>query len=191
MKKVCNTCNINKPLSEFYKYKAAKDGLQSKCKDCVEKYNRNYNKINKDSISISQKKYKEKNKKTIDEYMVTYKKQYNQDNKESINENQLKLNMSEGYGVYKLTHLPTQYFYIGEGKIYSRRHKHFSLLKKGDNPYGLLQEHYNKHPNIDEWQFEVIYKFDDYDKETGKELEAFIIEESREKYPTQILNKKS
>ena len=97
--------------------------------------------------------------------------------------------MSEGYGVYTLTHLPTQCYYIGEGKIHNRRAVHFSTLKRGVNECGFLQEHYNKHPNIDEWQFEVIYKFDDYDKETGRELEAFIIEESREKYPTQILNK--
>ena len=153
MKKVCNTCNINKPLSEFYKYKAAKDGLQYKCKEC--------------------------------------KNQYYQDNKESIDEYNQQLHMSKGYGVYKLTHLPTQCYYIGEGQLYKRRTQHFSDLKVERSTCSLLQEHYDKHPNIDEWQFEVIYKFDDYDKETGRELEAFIIEESREKYPTQILNKKS
>ena len=157
MKKVCNTCNINKPLSEFYKDKASKDELTYRCKECVK----------------------------------TYDAKYKKENKESIYEHNLKQHMSEGYGVYKTTHIPTQHFYIGEGQIYNRRQHHFSMLKKGANDYGLLQEHYNKHPNIDEWQFEVIYKFDDYDKETGRELEAFIIEESREKYPTQILNKKS
>jgi hypothetical protein len=174
MEKVCNVCKISKPLSEFTKNKHYKDGLQYTCKECNSKYyNKRKSKIGfKEDKAEYNKKWRENNR--------TYGEEYNQ-----------QVNMSEGYGVYKLTHLPTQYFYIGEGKIYSRRHKHFSLLKKGDNPYGLLQEHYNKHPNIDEWQFKVIYKFDDYDKETGKELEAFIIEESREKYPTQILNKKS
>ena len=170
--KQCNTCNINKPLVEFQKNNSTKDGLRYKCRECNKQYRKQYNQDNKESIT-------------------QYNNQHYQDNKEFKLEYQLELNISKGYGVYTLTHLPTQYFYIGEGKIYSRRHKHFSLLKKGDNPYGLLQEHYNKHPNIDEWQFEVIYKFDDYDKETGKELEAFIIEESREKYPTQILNKQS
>ena len=172
MKKVCSTCNINKSLSEFSKDKAAKDGLQYKCKECVKPHNKQYNQDNKESIA-------------------EHRKQYRQNNRESKRKNQLKLGMSEGYGVYTLTHLPTQYFYIGEGKIYSRRVTHFSHLKRGVNECSLLQEHYNKHPNIDEWEFEVIYKFEDYDKETGKELEAFIIEESKEKYPTQILNKKS
>ena len=183
--KHCNRCNTSKPLNEFSKYKAAKDGLQAKCKECVKQYNKQHYQDNKESRLENQKQYDQDNKESIGEYL----KQYYQDNKESVNEYQLKLHMSEGYGVYTLTHLPTQCYYIGEGKIYDRRIKHFNHLKKGVNKCGLLQEHYNKHPNIDDWEFKVIYKFDDYDKETGKELEAFIIEESREKYPTQILNK--
>ena len=146
MEKVCNTCNISKPLVEFNKDKAKKDGLQYKCKECFKNFQKKYNQDNKESIAEYMNQYNLKNREDIKEY----KKQYNQDNKESINENQLKLNMSEGYGVYKLTHLPTQYFYIGEGQLYSRRIKHFSKLKRGVNDYGLLQEHYNKHPNIDE-----------------------------------------
>ena len=217
MEKVCNTCNINKSLSEFYKDKARKDGLKSKCKECFKIHNKQYKQDNKEAIDEYSKQYNQDNKEAIDEYYQQYRqdnkeaiaeynqqykqdnkeaideysKQYNQDNKEYKDEYNLQQAMSEGYGVYKLTHLPTQYFYIGEGQIYRRRHQHLNMLKKGNNPWGLLQEHYNKHPNIDEWQFEVIYKFDDYDKETGRELEAFVIEESREKYPTQILNKNS
>ena len=166
--KYCNPCNTNKSLSEFSKSKVTKDGLQTRCKECI-------------------KQHRQDNKESIGEYQ----KQYSQDNKEYKSVAIKELHMSEGYGVYTLTHLPTQCYYVGEGQIHNRRSNHFSTLKKGENKCGLLQEHYNKHPNIDEWEFEVIYKFDDYDKETGRELEAFIIEESREKYPTQILNKKS
>ena len=32
--KVCSTCKTQKPFSEFFKKKAAKDGLQSWCKKC-------------------------------------------------------------------------------------------------------------------------------------------------------------
>tara|TARA_B110000211_G_C13840930_1_gene447848 strand:- start:154 stop:672 length:519 start_codon:yes stop_codon:yes gene_type:complete len=169
MKKVCSTCNISKPLSEFSKNKAFKDGLSYRCRKCDNLYCQQYHQKNKNTRAEYDKNYNKKNKKVIDEYMK-------------------ELHMSEGYGVYKLTHLPTQYFYIGEGQLYQRRFRHLRDLKTGKNKCGLLQEHYNKHPNINEWQFEVIYKFDDYDKETGKELEAFVIEESREKYPTQVLN---
>lgn len=33
--KNCNTCEIKKPYSEFYKHLGAKDGLASKCKECT------------------------------------------------------------------------------------------------------------------------------------------------------------
>ena len=187
MKKVCSTCNISKPLVEFNKDKATKDGLKYKCKDCKNQYQNQYNQDNKEAIAEYMNQYNLKNREDIKEY----DKQHYQDNKEDILEYQRQLARSEGYGVYTLTHLPTQCYYVGEGQIFKRRNNHFNKLQRGVNDCGLLQEHYNKHPNIDEWQFEVIYKFDDYDKEAGLELEAFIIEESREKYPTQILNKKS
>ena len=85
--------------------------------------------------------------------------------------------MSEGYGVYTLTHLHTQCYYVGEGKIYDRRINHFSQLKRGCNPYGLLQEHYDKHPNIDDWEFEVIKKWDNQNKVEGEKLEDKLIRE--------------
>lgn len=34
MKKKCNECNEEKPLSEFHKHAASKDGLQTTCKSC-------------------------------------------------------------------------------------------------------------------------------------------------------------
>lgn len=167
--KQCNTCNISKPLSEFSKDKVSKDGLQYKCKECVKQHD---------------KQYKQDNKESIDEY----NKQYNQDNKESIDEYQLKLGMSEGYGVYMLFHEPTQHYYIGEGGIYNRRAFHFSKLKKGGNKCGLLQEHYNKHPNINEWEFQVIRKWDKPTKSEGKKIEAKLIKWGFENVPNKILN---
>ena len=156
--KHCNTCNTSKPLSEFYKSKATKDGLQAKCKECVKQHD----------------------------------KQYNQDNKEDITEYQRQLNISEGYGVYTLTHLPTQYYYVGEGQLYIRRIKHFSLLKRGKNKYGLLQEHYDKHPNKDDWEFEVIRKWDldtEENKKKATEMEVKLIKWGFENVPNEILNK--
>ena len=153
--KHCNTCNTSKPLSEFYKSKATKDGLQAKCKECVKQHD----------------------------------KQYNQDNKEDITEYQRQLNISEGYGVYTLTHLPTQCYYVGEGQIYDRRNNHFNKLQRGVNPHGFIQEHYNKHPNIDDWEFKVIKKWDEVNKDIGKKVENKLIKWGFENVPNKILNK--
>jgi len=38
MKKCCTKCNVKKLLIEFSKCKAAKDGLQWKCKECMSQY---------------------------------------------------------------------------------------------------------------------------------------------------------
>ena len=40
--KSCNQCNKTKPLSDFYKMSASKDGRQPKCKSCVKIVNQNF-----------------------------------------------------------------------------------------------------------------------------------------------------
>jgi hypothetical protein len=178
--KHCNPCNTSKSLSEFSKNKSNKDGLQTRCKDCKNQHYQD----NKDAILENQKQYNQDNKESIKQYH----KQYDQDNKENILEYQRQLNISEGYGVYTLTHLPTQHYYVGEGQIHSRRKSHFSLLKRGKNKYGLLQEHYNKHPNINEWEFQVIRKWDKPTKSEGKKIENKLIKWGLENMPKKILN---
>ena len=163
--KYCNPCNTNKSLSEFSKNKSNKDGLQTRCKECI-------------------KQHRQDNKESIGEYQ----KQYSQDNKEYKSVAIKELHMSEGYGVYTLTHLPTQCYYVGEGQIHNRRSNHFSTLKKGENKCGLLQEHYNKHPNIDEWEFEVIRKWDKPTKSEGKKIENKLIKWGFENVPNKMLN---
>ena len=38
--KVCNTCKVEKHVSEYYANPVKKDGLQQRCKDCLNKANR-------------------------------------------------------------------------------------------------------------------------------------------------------
>ena len=42
MSKICSKCKIEKPLTEFNVCKAAKDGLQSRCKACIKDHGREY-----------------------------------------------------------------------------------------------------------------------------------------------------
>ena len=74
--KICNCCKIEKPLTEFYKNKAQKDGYKYKCKICEKEYNlKNSDKIaeynkqywldNKDKLAPSNHEYYDKNKEKI------------------------------------------------------------------------------------------------------------------------------
>jgi hypothetical protein len=42
--KQCNHCNKSKPLTDFYKMSASKDGLQPKCRECVKEINEAFRK---------------------------------------------------------------------------------------------------------------------------------------------------
>ncbi len=50
--KECLRCNKTKPLSKFSKDRTRKDGLAKWCKSCVKKYQRGYNKRNKESVAF-------------------------------------------------------------------------------------------------------------------------------------------
>ena len=48
IKKQCNKCKETKPLNEFYKGKAYKDGHLNTCKECSKNIKKNIEKRNKD-----------------------------------------------------------------------------------------------------------------------------------------------
>ena len=80
--KKCNKCNIEKPLSEFYKDKSTKDGLSYNCKECKN----SYRKENKDKIKEYQEQYYKENRKKLIEYSKKRNKEYYQNNKDKIKE---------------------------------------------------------------------------------------------------------
>lgn len=57
MSKNCNKCGAEKPLSEFYKNKATKDGLTTHCKSCMLQYARKYNSENREARLIYLREY--------------------------------------------------------------------------------------------------------------------------------------
>ena len=82
MKKVCSKCNIEKPLSDFYK---RGNGLRSDCKDCCKEYhkifilknpnyNKNYYKANREKEIEKVKRYQSKNRGKISLYNKNYYK---------------------------------------------------------------------------------------------------------------------
>jgi len=100
--KICSNCKVEKDLSEFSKYRSARDGLQNNCKDCNSKYrldnkeeidkkaakyylNNKDKKVryylkNKELISKKAAKYYLNNKEKRVEYAAKYRKE----NKEKI-----------------------------------------------------------------------------------------------------------
>jgi len=77
--KICRECKEEKELTEFYKQKNCKNGLNPKCKLCVRR-------IKKDKYTPSKKReYYENNKIKIKENM----KEYNKKNKEVLRDKKL------------------------------------------------------------------------------------------------------
>lgn len=63
--KVCSKCGVYKPVSEFSKRKALKDGLRSQCKSCDKMHNDTYKIENKEAIATQRKIYRAKNKQLL------------------------------------------------------------------------------------------------------------------------------
>lgn len=69
--KCCTKCGEAKPLSEYGRNSAKKDGLKNWCKDCACQYSKIYHQKNRDRILPRLKEYAEKNR---DYFRVYYKR---------------------------------------------------------------------------------------------------------------------
>lgn len=65
--KRCSTCEIVKPISEFYKNKSAKDGFQNCCKSCTSLYGKRHYKNNKHVVLETHAKYRETHKNELNQ----------------------------------------------------------------------------------------------------------------------------
>jgi hypothetical protein len=82
--KICSSCKLDKPYSEFHKNKSMKDGYHNNCKVCrhnfnignlnIKNKNKKYYEINKEKINEQNKEYRYKNKDNIKEYNKEYQK---------------------------------------------------------------------------------------------------------------------
>jgi 5-methylcytosine-specific restriction endonuclease McrA len=78
--KVCTKCLISKPLDDFYKKAASKDGYQSSCKDCFSACAKVYLQKNVEAIAARRKLYYKENA----EVLCAYQKIYRQENVEAV-----------------------------------------------------------------------------------------------------------
>jgi hypothetical protein len=115
--KTCSKCKAEKPLNDFGKSKASKDGLQYNCKSCnsayyqnnkeqrrgyretnkekLKEYNREYRKNNKEKLKESAREYWKDNKDWLSERNREYNREYKKNNKEKINEREGKRRESD------------------------------------------------------------------------------------------------
>lgn len=71
--KICSRCNQDKPVTEFFKTKNMKDGLQSACKKCMNiSYKNSRDKKQKHYTSVAVARY-ERNREQLREWKATQK----------------------------------------------------------------------------------------------------------------------
>jgi hypothetical protein len=76
MIKNCPTCNISKNNTEFYKVKNRRDGLFYQCKNCNNKYVKNYNKTHKKEKAEYRRNYYQEHKEASAEYQRNYNQKH-------------------------------------------------------------------------------------------------------------------
>lgn len=75
--KNCSKCKLSKSIDKFNRNKNKKDGLQSICIECTNKYNKTYYNINKYSLSLKLIEYRNNNKDKRKEYLLNNKDKIN------------------------------------------------------------------------------------------------------------------
>lgn len=91
--KHCNKCDTDKPVEEFGKNRAAKDGLNRSCKSCIRKRDSEYYKNNRKKV-LEQKReyYKDNREQKLESKSKYYKdnlekrRKYLEDNREKVAE---------------------------------------------------------------------------------------------------------
>lgn len=114
-KKICNVCNNELPLTEFYKDSSKPKGFRNDCIDCNKKKKQKYYQKNKDKIILSTKEYREQNRGKIKER----DKKYYEINKESYAK-KAKLYREQNRG--KIKEKDKKYYEINKDRILKKYH---------------------------------------------------------------------
>ena len=176
--KKCRKCKIEKPLTEFSKRKALKDGLQYKCKACQSQSSANWRGIPKN---------KEKQAQYNANWYAIPK------NKEKIAQYHAERKAEQPNCTYRIKNLVNNKVYIGETTRGELRWKdHLRYLGGNRHENKPLQEDFNKHGE-EAFEWSILKEFESEDKD------ALLLEEARtiqqyiqdgvELYNVQLTNK--
>ena len=151
--KQCNQCGKNKPLTEYHKMSASKDGKQPKCKICVQQTNQNFRE--------EKPKYQIEWQRTNNKKWTKYIGQWNKVNTKADNSRS---------AIYYIIN-PEQKVYVGhtQTRFYQRKsaHKKEYKFNKGAMPY--LHESFDSH-GYDNHKW-VVMDMSGMDKETLQIIE--------------------
>ena len=149
--KVCNKCNVDKDVTEFYFYKGS-NKFYTTCKVCYKKSRKDYYRNNKESVSEKNKIYREKNKDRVKkwqkeyrennkEYISKLKKEWKENNKEYIRKRDKKYyednkeSINEYKRLYYLKNIDKKKKYFEDNK--ERTLKYLRDRRKNDPLYRL------------------------------------------------------
>jgi len=137
--KTCKRCNETKPLDCFTENKAAKDGLEYRCRQCRTEYDA--------------QRYEDKR-----EQILKQNAEYRQTEKGKVTRTKASAKYCTKIppGVYQVINKQTGCRYIGESEIPNKRKaNHWSYLRGGNHRNKPLQQAYNKFGE-DAFVFEMI-----------------------------------
>ncbi len=181
--KLCTKCQLEKPVTEFYRNTRERGGLQYKCKDCFKQYSHdnsshiaaykeNYQEENREKIAVYRKQYREENKievlarekhyrDTHNEEKAERDKRYRQTNKEKLREY-----WKEHYKKYKKRTLKYHREYYQQNKerlcLYQREYRKTKEGNALSNKLAHIKRARKYKATIENFNNEEVFERDRY-----------------------------
>lgn len=158
--KKCNTCNLEKNLSEFHKWKYGLDGYKRECKECRKSETNKYYQNNSEKVKIKVSNYRKKNlgkvkqlKKLIyeknKENILSTNKKYRDENREKINKYVRERKLTDP--IFKLKHsMNSRMRVFMKTKNITKKNKTFDIV--GCSPEELKEHLQNQFTEGMTWE---------------------------------------
>lgn len=158
--KKCNTCNLEKNISEFHKWKYGPDGYKRECKKCRKSETNKYYQNNSEKVKIKVSNYRKKNlgkikqlKKLIyeknKENILSTNKKYRDENREKINKYVRERKLTDP--IFKLKHsMNSRMRVFMKTKNITKKNKTFDIV--GCSPEELKEHLQNQFTEGMTWE---------------------------------------